>query len=276
MSDLAPTPAQRLAVRQRPSSLTVMRQRWRGLLFLHWAVDPEIIAKRLPPGLHVDTYDGKAWLGVVPFFMDRVRPCWLPPVPGLSWFQELNVRTYVHDEHGRPGVWFFSLDCNQPIAVEIARRGFHLPYEHAAMNHQTTDSHIHYESRRKSGGSKAVFDYPTAANHTQPATEGTLEWFLVERYLLFSTNPKGEIFCGQVHHSPYQITPASCETWSAEPLKWNGFEIGDTPPESVLISQTVDVSIHWLQRVTQPPSASPSGETITRGKATPTTSTPDP
>ena len=110
-----------------------MRQCWSGLLFLHWPVDPAMIQSRLPDGLFVDTYDNKAWLGVVPFFMDRVRPVMLPPVPGLSWFLELNVRTYVHDAQGRPGVWFFSLDCNQPLAVEIARRFFHLPYEHAAM-----------------------------------------------------------------------------------------------------------------------------------------------
>ncbi len=110
-----------------------MRQRWTGLLFLHWPVEPALVAERLPAGLHVDTFEGNAWLGAVPFFMDRVRPVGTPPLPWLSWFMELNVRTYVHDDHGNAGVWFFSLDCNQPLAVEIARRSFHLPYQHAVM-----------------------------------------------------------------------------------------------------------------------------------------------
>ena len=110
-----------------------MRQRWAGLLVLHWPIEISLIQDRLPPGLHVDTFNGQAWIGVVPFFMQRVRPTGLPPVPWLSWFLELNVRTYVHDDAGNPGVWFFSLDCNQPVAVEIARRAFHLPYQHAAM-----------------------------------------------------------------------------------------------------------------------------------------------
>ena len=248
MSVTAPTTEQRLAVRQRPPGRSVMRQHWRGLLFLHWPVDASLIADRLPPGLHVDTFDGQAWIGVVPFFMDQVRPSYLPPVPRLSWFQELNVRTYVHDDQGNPGVWFFSLDCNQAIAVEIARRAFHLPYEHAAMKHRINDRNVHYESQRKSGSSTAVFDY-TLPEDTRIAEEKSLEWFLAERYLLFSANPRGELFSGQVHHSPYEIASSSCETWSAEPLKWNGFDIGDAPPSSILTAKTVDVSVFPLKRI---------------------------
>jgi uncharacterized protein YqjF (DUF2071 family) len=226
-----------------------MRQRWSGLLFLHWAVDPALIATRLPLGLSVDTFGGKAWLGVVPFFMQRVRPVGLPPVPGLSWFHELNVRTYVHDEQGNPGVWFFSLDCNQPVAVEIARRAFHLPYEHAAMSSEKSGNRIQYNSRRKSTGARdAHFDYetPTAA---QAAAPGTLEWFLVERYLLFSSNPSGDLFCGRVHHTPYQIAPASCSRWSTEPLRLDGFPEPGSPPPSMLVADPVDVTIFPLRRL---------------------------
>jgi uncharacterized protein YqjF (DUF2071 family) len=225
-----------------------MRQRWAGLLFLHWPVDAALIAERLPPGLHVDTFDGNAWLGVVPFFMDRIRPSGLPPVPWLSWFLELNVRTYVHDSQGNPGVWFFSLDCNQPVAVEIARRAFHLPYQHALMRGGKDGENIHYQSRRKVTGSlDAVFTYsiPTA---TLPAGEGSLEWFLVERYLLFSANPDGELFCGQVHHAPYQIAPATCSHWSTEPVRLNDLPEPDGPPPSMLTAAPVDVKIFPLRR----------------------------
>lgn len=245
---MSPTMKQRLAARQPPAGFPVMRQRWAGLLFLHWPVDPSVIAARLPLGLHVDTFEGKAWLGVVPFFMERIRPTGLPAVPWLSWFLELNLRTYVHDDQGNPGVWFFSLDCNQPLAVEIARRFFHLPYEHAVMRSETSGSRIHYHSRRKCNGAlDAEFIYETPSE-THPAEQGSLEWFLVERYVLFSTNPAGRIFSGRVHHEPYQIAPARCERMSTEPIRLNGFPVPLEPPASVLTAAAVDVSIYPLRR----------------------------
>ncbi|MGL5017061.1 MAG: YqjF family protein [Luteolibacter sp.] len=244
---MIPSPAQRLAACQRPPGFPVMRQRWAGLLFLHWAVDPALIAGRLPLGLSVDTFDGKAWLGVVPFYMERVRPVGLPPVPLLSWFHELNVRTYVHDAEGNPGVWFFSLDCNQPVAVEIARRGFHLPYEHAAMTSVKSGNRIQYTSRRKSPDARdADYDYETPVV-TQAAAPGTLEWFLAERYLLFSSNPSGDLFCGRVHHTPYQIAPAVCTRWSTEPLRLDGFPEPTEAPPSMLVAAPVDVAIFPLR-----------------------------
>jgi uncharacterized protein YqjF (DUF2071 family) len=226
-----------------------MRQRWAGLLFLHWPVDPALIAARLPAGLHVDTFEGRAWLGVVPFFMQRVRPVGLPPLPWLSWFHELNVRTYVHDDFGNPGVWFFSLDCNQPLAVEIARRAFHLPYQHAVMRSEISATRIRYSSRRKAPAAReAEFDYaPPQVTH--PAAPGSLEWFLVERYRLFSSNPTGALFCGSVHHRPYQIAPADCTRWSTEPLRLNGFPEPDEAPPSMLTAAPVDVTIYPLRRL---------------------------
>jgi len=248
MPALLPTPAQRLAACQRPAGHPVMRQRWAGLLFAHWPIDPALIAARLPTGLYVDTYQGNGWLGVIPFFMERIRPVALPPVPWLSWFHELNVRTYVHDELGNPGVWFFSLDCDQPIAVEIARRCFHLPYQHAAMRSQRTAHQITYTSRRKSPGAiDAAYDYQSPEN-PQPAAQGSLDWFLVERYRLYSANPAGQIFSGRVHHAPYQIAPARCTSCSSEPLSLNGFAMIQTPPPSLLTAATVDVKIFPLRR----------------------------
>lgn len=243
-----PSTNQRLAVRQRPADQKpVMRQRWGGLLFLHWQVDPQEIQRRLPAGLHVDTFENKAWLGVVPFFMQRVRPVFLPPLPRLSWFLELNVRTYVHDSSGRPGVWFFSLDCNQPLAVEIARRRFHLPYEHASMHTAFRNSKVEYTCRRKnSDGQAATYEYPLPT-HTKPADEGSLEWFLVERYLLFSSDRQGNLHSGQVHHTPYQIQQAPESTGSTLPLRWNNFTEPVIPPASTLIANPVDVEIFPLK-----------------------------
>lgn len=246
-SNFAPPSAdQRLTVRERPNDCAVMYQRWAGLLFLHWPVDPEMIQKRLPEGLKVDTFNGEAWLGVVPFFMEGVRPRMLPPVPGLSWFMELNVRTYVYDAEGRPGVWFFSLDCNQFLAVQIAKRFFHLPYETAKMNSQRSGGEIKYHCRR--GGKDADYIYQEP-NVGQAAEIGSLEWFLVERYLLFSAKRDGSLYCGRVHHTPYQIAAGHCEAWSAEPLAWNGFEVPQVAPPSVLVAKPVEVSIFPLRKI---------------------------
>ena len=233
-------------MRENPAGFPVMRQRWSSLLFLHWRVPEETIAARLPAGLHVDTFDGSAWLGVVPFFMERVRPSMLPPLPWLSWFMELNVRTYVHDDAGRPGVWFFSLDCNQPLAVEIARRAFHLPYEHAAMRAGRTAERIYYSCLREEHGAEAVFDYQPAGDDSRPAAEGSLEWFLVERYLLFAADRRERLYHGRVHHAPYRIETAKCAQWSAEPLRWNGFPVPTEAPESALVARTVDVRVFPL------------------------------
>jgi uncharacterized protein len=243
-----PTPATRLAAREMPMSHPVMRQRWAGLLFLHWPVDPAVIQSRLPEGLFVDTFEDQAWLGVVPFFMEKVRPAMLPPLPWLSWFLELNVRTYVHDAQGRPGVWFFSLDCDQPIAVEIAKQFFHLPYQHASMKSVRRGNQIHYSSRRKTQGSAtAEYRYDEPA-HAMPAAEGSLEWFLVERYLLFSSNRRGDLLGGRVHHPPYQIAEAVCPQWSTEPFRLEGFAEPRIAPPSMLVAKPVDVTIYPLQR----------------------------
>jgi len=247
---MPPTQAQREALREPPPQNCVMRQRWAGLGFFHWRIDVDDIAARLPPGLHVDTFDGSAWLGVVPFFMHRIRPVGLPPLPWLSWFLELNVRTYVFDDAGRAGVWFFSLDCNQPVAVELARRCFHLPYEHAAMRGtRGAGGIIDYHCLRKGRTDAATCRYPAAvASETSPAAPGTLEWFLAERYLLFSADPRGRLLTGRVHHAPYRVAAIDVmvHPGTTVPLVWDGFADPARPPDSALVADTVDVRIFPL------------------------------
>jgi len=249
MAPLLPTDELRRRMRDRPQGLPVMRQRWSELLFLHWRIHSDEIQRRLPRGLHVDTFDGCAWIGVVPFFMERIRPVGFPPMPWLSWFLELNVRAYVHDDHGRPGVWFFSLDCNQPLAVEFARKVFRLPYQHAAMSAETVGDEVLYRSRRRGAAHpEASFRYAKALN-TKLAEEGTMEWFLAERYLLFSEGRSGRLYSGQVNHTPYRVAPAECVEWSVEPLLLNGFADPGRPPDSMLVAEAVDVSVFPLRRI---------------------------
>ncbi len=242
-----PTPSQRLAQQQKPDGFPVMKQRWAELGFFHWAVSPDLISPRLPKGLHVDTFDGKAWLGVVPFLMQRIRPIGLPPLLYLSWFHELNLRTYVYDDAGTPGVWFFSLDCNQPLAVEIARRMFHLPYQHAKMRSNISSRSVEYFSQRKNHPSgEASFEYPRPTD-PQPAVFGSLEWFLIERYTLFSTDPKGNIYNGRVYHDPYEIEPMAFGQCSNLPFSLNGFPEPESPPDSLISAKPVDVTVYPLK-----------------------------
>jgi uncharacterized protein YqjF (DUF2071 family) len=250
----SPTLEQRLACRVKPPGWPVMRQRWSRILFLHWRVDPAPLRAQLPPGLHLDLHEGAAWLGIVPFFMERVRPALFPAVPGLSWFLELNVRTYVHDERGVPGVWFFSLDCNQPIAVGLARGLFHLPYRQAAMRCTSHGSSTYYECRRKGAADFARYDY-RPAGPARTAAPGSLDFFLAERYLLYSSSRDG-LFTGRVHHAPYALAPAAVDAWSALPAAWDGLPVPAGPPESALWVEQVDVAVHPLRpygTLTAPP-----------------------
>lgn len=239
-----------MAAQQRPSVRPVMYQRWENLLFLHWRYDVVELQRTLPAGLYVDTHEGNAYLGVVPFFMRNIRPAYLPAVPGISNFLELNLRTYVHDRNGVPGVWFYSLDANQWLAVKIARALFHLPYEHASMKASVSASGaVQFQSERRQQGAKAlVCHYDYAAGTPLPLPqEGSLEFFLVERYHLFSSS-NGILRRGTVAHQPYQLHRPSLTAWDSHLFTLDGFTDPKRPPDHAVMSRGVDVSIFPLQR----------------------------
>jgi len=215
-----------LRARVRPTRRPVMRQRWDDLFFLHWEYSAAAIQARLPFGLTIDTFEGKAYLGVVGFRMNAVRPLGLPALPWLSYFNELNVRTYVRDAAGEPGVWFFSLDCDRAPAVVIARAGFGLPYEHAAMSFGPGLA----QSCRRHGEKETAQYAWSSASSPQVAPPGSLEFHLAERYNFFSVR-RGQLVRGQVHHAPYQLSEAAASTWSDLPLRWDGFDVGGRGPD---------------------------------------------
>ncbi len=194
----------------------------------------------------MDTFEGAAYVGIVPFFMERVRPVWFLPLPWISWFLEMNVRTYVHNDAGEPGVWFYSLDCNQPIAVILARHLFHLPYRHARMTAKNVDGTIHYECLRHAAADSFSRYSWSPGLDAAPATPGTLDFFLIERYLLFSINRASQFFQARVHHEPYRIHTPILHEFSSKPARQGGFDLSGTPI-SVLGALGVDVSIHPLK-----------------------------
>ncbi len=246
---VAPTRAQRLVARERPARAAMMYQRWEQLLFLHWRCDAAQIAATLPAGLQVDTFDGAAWVGLVPLFMRKVRPRFVPPVPALANFLELNLRTYVHDAAGRPGLYFYSLDCDQPLAVEGARRLLGLRYEHARM-HAEVDATggVAFTSRRAGQDPRDEFRYRLDPDATSLAEPGTLEFFLIERYRLFAERGP-RLTTIAVHHAPYRLTRAVVRQWSGEVLAFAGLARPAREPDHVCGAQPVDVEVFRPERV---------------------------
>lgn len=188
-----------------------MHMSWEELAFLHWPVDAEELRPFVPPPLGLETWDGKAWLGVVPFFMRGVRPRFTPSVPGISAFPELNLRTYVTAE-GKPGVWFFSLDVTKRLTVVLARKLFHLPYNKASMKTRTEDGWVHYASARAEGDGTFGFTgrYRGLGDITR-AVAGSIDAWLTERYCLYSADDRGRVFRGDIHHEPWPLQKAECE-----------------------------------------------------------------
>ncbi len=252
----SPTDAARIALTRRPEGEpVVMRQEWRHLLFLHWRVSPERVQVTLPPGLTVDTFDGDAYLGLVPFTMRDVRPLWSPAVPGLSHFHETNVRTYVHASNGEPGVYFYSLDAANPVAVALARALFHLPYYFASMRiDRSPDGRtITYRSQRRHPGVKNVetLQCCTPAPGTRTAEPGTLDHFLCERYLLYSRDGD-RLYSGRVHHTPYPLQDATLHGGYDALVATAGFPgVAETPPVHVAYAGGVRVEVFGLRPVVE-------------------------
>lgn len=215
-----------LRARVRPLRRPVMYQKWDDLFFLHWEYEAGAIQSRLPSGLSVDCFEGKAYVAVVGFRMRSIRPAGLPSVPWLSFFNELNVRTYVRSVSGEPGVWFFSLDCDRAPAVWIARLGFGLPYEHARIS---CGPGLSMCCSRREQSQSAHYAWGESSRPLV-ATPGSLEFHLAERYSFFSLKD-GCLSRGQVHHSPYELSVADLTAFSDLPLRWNGFEVGNRVPE---------------------------------------------
>lgn len=228
-----------LDARQRPTQRVTMRQAWEQLLFLHWVCDPAEVQRRLPAGLTVDLFAGEAHLGVIGFRMRAVRPAGLPALPWLSDFNELNVRVYVRDAAGEPGVWFLSLDCDRWPAVKIAQVGFGLPYEHAQMSHEAFGERWTMSCLRAGRAHSARYAWK-ALTPPVVAEPGTLTFHLTERYNFFAVKGR-RLVRGQVHHSPYQLSHAQLTTWSEQPVEWDGFPVTGRAP--VLAHSCAGVSV---------------------------------
>jgi hypothetical protein len=258
MTDASST-IDRIAPTQRPAGYSAGYHRWSDLLFIHWQVRVSDLIDLLPERLTIDTYEGHAWVGLVPFHMSKVRPWWSPSVPFVSSFHETNVRTYVHLDGKDPGVWFFSLDASSALAVRIARWRWHLPYFHSEMSLKRKGDYIRYTSERSwpeqpdcsTSIDATIGDVIGAYDKDLPpgqAAPGTLEHFLAERYVLYSQRNDGRLCRGRVHHTPYPLREASLETCDQKLL--DATKISHSPePDHTLFSNGVDVEVFDLEPI---------------------------
>jgi uncharacterized protein YqjF (DUF2071 family) len=194
-----------------------MGQTWERLLFAHWRA-PHGRVQSLVPGLPVDEFDGTAWIGVTPFVVTGLRLVGTPPPPVVSSFPETNVRTYVTIDD-KPGIYFFSLDAASSLAVAAARRFYRLPYFRARMTVREADGWVEYESRRLSGPPAELRCRYRGVGRAKAARPGSLEYFLAERYCLYTLGPQGGLHRAEIHHPPWplQEAEASFETNTLAP-----------------------------------------------------------
>jgi uncharacterized protein YqjF (DUF2071 family) len=194
-----------------PSAPWIMTQTWNDLLFAHWPVDKEALRTLVPAGFELDLFDGRGWIGVVPFHMTNVAPRFVPALPWISAFPELNVRTYVR-VGDKPGVYFFSLDAGNPVAVGAARTILNLPYFSAIMTVASDgDGSIRYESRRASQPPAEFIGRYRGFGDRRPPLRGTLEYFLTERYCLYAVDHAFRAYRLDIHHPPWPLESAEAE-----------------------------------------------------------------
>lgn len=230
-----------------------MRQVWRHLGFLHWPVDRDAVARLLPPTLEVDTFAGAAYLGIVPFTIPLTRTPRLG-VPMAPAFHEINLRTYVHRGGSDPGVWFFSLEATSRLAVAGARLAYGLPYFHARIDLVERGSAalplFDYRARRRSpGGAGGAPGFRCRYGPIGPAAAaapGTLEFFLAERYLLYSLGG-GVLRTARVSHPPYPLQLAAATAIDETLARAAGLPPLEGAPPLVHYAREVDVRIYRPQ-----------------------------
>ena len=239
---------ERLTIRQRPDGQPLMHQKWGKLLFMHWRIDEKELRPLIPEGLEIDTFDGTAWIGIIPFTMWDIRafPPYLPAVPGLSSAHELNVRTYVHYD-GVPGVWFFSLDCNSAAAVVAARTFYHLNYFNAQIELEQRANTIDYACKR-TGDPPAQFKGSWNIGATVPFSHpDSLEFFLTERYCLYSENAR-QLYRARIFHQPWPLQKATMNSYESTMIEALGVKAFDGEPV-LNYAESIDVDIWPIHRV---------------------------
>jgi uncharacterized protein YqjF (DUF2071 family) len=223
----------------------VMTQTWHDLLFAHWRVDVAELRSRVPAAFELDGFDGSGWLGIVPFRMTNVSLRFVPALPWVSEFPELNVRTYVR-VGARPGIYFFSLDAGSAVAVHTARALLNLPYHVATMTVSQSPDGVEYRSSRNSERPAEFSGRYRPLGPAFAAAAGTLEHFLTERYCLYHVDHRGAPYRLDIHHPPWRLQRAQADVVRNTMAEVNGVALPDEPPLLHFASRQDMVA--WLPR----------------------------
>ena len=231
-----------------PSRPWAFQQTWHDLLFAHWRLPAAALRPLIPPPLTLQEFSGTAWLAVTPFWMSGIAYRRLPPLPGASRFEELNVRTYVTLED-RPGVWFFSLDAASRLAVLAARWLYGLPYLAARMWHRAEGDQLVYHSERADGtGFDARYGPVGPAVTSAP---GSVEHWLTERYCLYAPGRSGRLYRAEIHHQPWPLQPAQAAITRNDLPRAHGIAVAG-PPDLLHFSRRLEVVVWPREPVSVP------------------------
>ena len=227
----------------------VMRMRWLDLLFAHWRVDAGSLRRLIPDELELDLYEGRAYVGAVPFRMEDVSARAVPAIAGLHAFPELNLRTYVK-AGGKAGGGFFSLDAGQRLAVRVARRFFHLPYFDARFTIDHGGGGVNYSAvRTHRGAAGAAFSaHYAACSSVYESEAGSLDYWLTERYCLYSADRQSRVYRGDIEHRPWPLQRAKAEIGLNTLGDWLGIEMA-VPPETLHFAKSLDVRAWPIERI---------------------------
>jgi uncharacterized protein YqjF (DUF2071 family) len=237
-------------LRTETSSGWIMHQRWHDLLFAHWPVDVEGLRRAVPEPLELDLYAGQPWLGIVAFRLSGVKLRGLPEIPLVSHFTEINVRTYVR-YGGQRGVYFLSLDADNPLAIAIARPWFRLNYRRARIVAVRRDAGGTRFVSSSSGHSSGAPGFSAAYIPTGPAftpERGSLSRWLTERYSYFAVGRRGQVWRCDVWHAPWELRKAEAEIEANTLSASHGIELPDCEP-LLHYAEQMDARIWPLRRV---------------------------
>lgn len=213
----------------RPTGRPAMRFRWMHLLFIHWPVPLSMLRPLVPDALEIDTHDGQAWIGLVPFTMRDVRHTWWPPIPTMHHFHECNVRTYVRNGD-RAGVWFFSLDAASRLAVFGARRFWNLNYVHSRISLDRDGDVVQYRVKRVREPNITMQCAWRAGAPCELSQNGQLANFLTERYSMYSMDRRGRLLRGDIWHEPWRLREAELLELDDDLVASAGVRVGEAQP----------------------------------------------
>ena len=234
-------------------NISILKQEWHNLLFLHWPIPTYLINDKIPNQLELDTFNDYAWIGIIPFQMRKLRPSCTFSIPPISNFTEINLRTYVKDKYNRKGVWFFSLDTQNPFGNWIAQTIFHLNYRYAITDFKSeADGQCSCKfSIPSTDTAEQIYTWKNTDDTLIPSKNpDSLEFFLTERYRLFSYNKRKKLLLtGTLHHQPYVLNRPILYKYSTELFFSNKIKLLHTHPYSVLACKKAEVNVFSLETI---------------------------